>query len=117
MIGSVCGRANCSEWRFTQFATAKIGAILVNINPAYRTHELEYALNQSGARFLVSADSFKNSNYRDMLYELAPELKTSTEGALKSLKLPQLECVIKVKRRQASRHVALVRFDAGVGQG
>lgn len=43
---------NCSEWTLTQFATAKIGAILVNINPSYRTHELEYALNQSGARFL-----------------------------------------------------------------
>lgn len=85
---------NCSEWTLTQFATAKLGAILVNINPAYRTHELEYALNQSGARFLVTADSFKSSDYRAMLMELAPELAASTEGQLKSQKLPELECVI-----------------------
>ncbi|NYS61434.1 AMP-binding protein [Vreelandella salicampi] len=85
---------NCSEWTLTQFATAKIGAILVNINPAYRTHELEYALNQSGARFLITADSFKSSDYRGMLVELAPELKASAEGKLKSKKLPELEGVI-----------------------
>ncbi|NOG31001.1 AMP-binding protein [Halomonas sp. TBZ9] len=85
---------NCSEWTLTQFATAKVGAILVNINPAYRTHELEYALNQSGARFLVTADSFKSSDYRAMLMELAPELAASAEGKLKSQKLPELECVI-----------------------
>ena len=85
---------NCSEWTLSQFATAKLGAILVNINPAYRTHELEYALNQSGARFLVTADSFKSSDYLAMLMELAPELAASTEGKLKSKKLPELECVI-----------------------
>ncbi|WP_404413384.1 AMP-binding protein [Vreelandella aquamarina] len=85
---------NCSEWTLTQFATAKLGAILVNINPAYRTHELEYALNQSGARFLVTADSFRLSDYRAMLMELAPELTASAEGQLKSQKLPELECVI-----------------------
>ncbi|MFO7910073.1 MAG: AMP-binding protein [Halomonas sp.] len=85
---------NCSEWTLTQFATAKVGAILVNINPAYRTHELEYALNQSGARFLVTADSFRLSDYRAMLMELAPELTASPEGQLKSQKLPELECVI-----------------------
>ncbi|XKF14477.1 AMP-binding protein [Halomonas sp. BLK-85] len=85
---------NCSEWTLTQFATAKVGAILVNINPAYRTHELEYALNQSGARFLVTADSFRLSDYRAMLMELAPELTASAEGQLKSQKLPELECVI-----------------------
>ncbi|MYL24519.1 AMP-binding protein [Vreelandella massiliensis] len=85
---------NCSEWTLTQFATAKIGAILVNINPAYRTHELEYALNQSGARFLITADSFKSSDYRGMIVELAPELKASAEGKLKAQKLPELEGVI-----------------------
>ncbi|GEN27447.1 AMP-binding protein [Halovibrio variabilis] len=85
---------NGSEWTVTQFATAKIGAILVNINPSYRTHELEYALNQSGTRFLVTADSFKTSDYRGMLYELAPELTACAEGKLKSQKLPELECVI-----------------------
>jgi len=85
---------NCSEWTVSQIATAKIGAILVNINPAYRTHELEYALNQSGARFLITADSFKTSDYRGMLYELAPELKACADGKLKSQKLPDLECII-----------------------
>jgi len=85
---------NCSEWTVSQIATTKIGAILVNINPAYRTHELEYALNQSGARFLITADSFKTSDYRGMLYELAPELKACADGKLKSQKLPDLECII-----------------------
>jgi fatty-acyl-CoA synthase len=85
---------NNSEWAITQFATAKIGAILVNINPAYRLHELEYALNQSETRFLVTADSFKTSNYTEMLFELAPELKSCEEGRLKSAKLPDLEGII-----------------------
>jgi fatty-acyl-CoA synthase len=61
---------NCAEWTLTQYATAKIGAILVNINPAYRTHELAYALNQSGTRLLVSAPSFKTSDYRAMVAEV-----------------------------------------------
>ena len=51
---------NTAQWTITQFATAKVGAILVNINPAYRLHELEYALNQSGTKYLVTADSFKS---------------------------------------------------------
>ncbi|HET7690165.1 MAG TPA: AMP-binding protein [Nocardioidaceae bacterium] len=61
---------NCAEWTITQFATAKIGAILVNINPAYRTHELEYALNKSGVRLLISATQFKTSDYRAMVDEV-----------------------------------------------
>src|ERR687885_1305031 len=61
---------NCVEWILVQFATAKIGAILVNINPAYRTHELEYALRQSGVRLLVSAQAFKTSDYRAMIDEV-----------------------------------------------
>ncbi|MGQ7263508.1 AMP-binding protein [Vreelandella sp. V005] len=93
---------NCSEWTLTQFATAKIGAILVNINPSYRTHELEYALNQSGARFLVTANNFKSSDYSAMLYELAPELKASNEGELKSQKLPDLECIINLSSEKLS---------------
>jgi len=64
---------NCAEWVLTQYATAKIGAILVNINPAYRTHELAYALNQSGLRMLVSATEFKTSDYRAMVDEVRPE--------------------------------------------
>ncbi|MEQ6900332.1 AMP-binding protein [Nocardioides sp. YIM 152588] len=61
---------NCAEWTITQYATAKIGAILVNINPAYRTHELAYALNQSGTRLLISAPAFKTSDYRSMVEEV-----------------------------------------------
>src|SRR3954454_15688715 len=57
---------NCAEWTITQYATAKIGAVLVNINPAYRTHELSYALSQSGTRLLISATRFKTSDYRAM---------------------------------------------------
>jgi fatty-acyl-CoA synthase len=61
---------NCAEWVIVQYATAKIGAILVNINPAYRAHELEYALRQSGVRLLFSARAFKTSDYRAMLDEV-----------------------------------------------
>lgn len=85
---------NCYEWALTQFATAKIGAILVCINPAYRVYELEYALNKSGCKAIVTADSFKTSNYLAMLQELAPELATSEPGKLQAEKLPQLEIVI-----------------------
>jgi fatty-acyl-CoA synthase len=61
---------NCAEWVLTQYATAKIGAILVNINPAYRAHELDYVVKQSGLRLMVSAVSFKTSDYRGMLTEI-----------------------------------------------
>ncbi|MDG5500558.1 AMP-binding protein [Marinobacter sp. BGYM27] len=85
---------NRYEWTVTQFATAKAGAILVNINPAYGIHELEYALNLAGTRFVVTADSFKASNYRAMFCELAPELKTCAPGQLKAERVKQLEGVI-----------------------
>ena len=62
---------NCAEWTIVQYATAKVGAILVNVNPSYRTHELSYAVNQSGLRMLVSAESFKTSDYRAMVEETA----------------------------------------------
>ena len=62
---------NCAEWTLTQVATAKIGAILVNINPAYRTHELAYALTQSGIKLLISAQEFKTSDYRSMVAEVS----------------------------------------------
>src|ERR1700682_2160703 len=63
---------NCAEWTLTQYATAKIGAILVNINPAYRTRELEFVLNQSGARLLVAAEKVKTSDYAGMITEVRP---------------------------------------------
>jgi fatty-acyl-CoA synthase len=64
---------NCAEWTIAQFATAKIGAILVNVNPSYRTHEFSYAVNQSGMRMLISAVEFKTSKYRTMVEETAPQ--------------------------------------------
>lgn len=67
---------NNAEWVLIQYATARIGAILVNINPAYRTSELEYALNQSGCRFLISAPHFLTSDYRKMVAEVAPSVPT-----------------------------------------
>ena len=65
---------NCAEWVLLQYATARMGAILVNINPAYRSHELGYVLRQSGIRLLVSAESFKTSDYRAMIGEVSGEL-------------------------------------------
>ncbi len=85
---------NCAEWCITQFATAKIGAILVNINPSYRTHELEYALKQSGTSTLILQGEFKVSHYVDMICELAPELRDSVASQFKSEKLPQLKRVV-----------------------
>ena len=61
---------NCAEWTITQYATAKIGVVLVNVNPAYRTHELAYVVNQSGMRLLVAATRFKTSEYAEMLAEV-----------------------------------------------
>ena len=70
---------NCPEWTMLQYATAKIGAILVTINPAYRTHELAYVLRHSAVRLLVSATEFKNSDYRAMVAEVRPELPDLAE--------------------------------------
>ena len=65
---------NCAEWVLVQYATAKVGAILVNVNPAYRSHELEYVLRQSGVRLLFSASAFKTSDYAAMIDEAADGL-------------------------------------------
>jgi len=65
---------NCAEWTMVQYATAKMGAILVNINPSYRTHELRYVLAQAGTRLVVAAPSHRSSDYAAMLAEVEPEL-------------------------------------------
>ena len=91
---------NCSEWLLMQVATAKIGAILVNINPSYRLHELEYALNQSGCSMIVIADQFKTSNYTQMMYDLAPELHRHELGSLIAPKVPNLRAVIRLHTEQ-----------------
>jgi fatty-acyl-CoA synthase len=87
---------NRAEWCVTQFATSKIGLILVNINPSYRLHELEYVLNQSGCTAIVIAPVFKSSNYTAMVAELAPELNDCEPGQLNSAKLPHLTTVIRL---------------------
>ncbi len=87
---------NSSEWALTQMATAKIGAILVNINPAYRLFELEYALKKSGCRAIISDEQFKSSKYLEMLQVLLPELESCAPGQLKSSKLPMLDIVIRM---------------------
>ncbi len=87
---------NCAEWTLTQFATARAGLILVNINPAYRTHELDYALNKVACKGLVTASRFKSSDYLAMLAELAPELQTAEPGRLSSGRLPHLRTVIRL---------------------
>ncbi len=91
---------NRAEWCVTQFATSKIGAILVNINPSYRLNELEYALKQSGCSAIVIAPLFKTSNYTEMLYILAPELNQCDPGKLKSAKLPDLTTVVRLGSEQ-----------------
>ncbi|PXW29723.1 AMP-binding protein [Paraburkholderia caballeronis] len=87
---------NRVEWLLTQFATARMGAILVNINPAYRLAELEYALNKVGCTAIVAAHSFKTSMYVEMLQTLAPELPDATPGDLHAARLPALRSVIRM---------------------
>ncbi len=87
---------NNSEWVVTQFATAKAGVILVNINPAYRLHELEYALNKVGCSGLILAASFKSSDYLAMIGELCPEIAGATPGALHAAKATDLHWVIRL---------------------
>ncbi|MDH1692453.1 MULTISPECIES: AMP-binding protein [unclassified Pseudomonas] len=85
---------NCAQWCILQLASAKVGAILVNINPAYRVGELEYVLRQSGCRWLVCAETFKTSDYHAMVQALIPELTSARPGELASECLPQLRGVI-----------------------
>ncbi|HEY8330333.1 MAG TPA: AMP-binding protein, partial [Pseudomonas sp.] len=92
---------NRAEWCITQFASAKVGVVLVNVNPAYQLSELEYALKQSGCRWLICAETFKTSDYHAMLAELLPELAGSAIGALHSHRLPELRGVISLGAQPA----------------
>ena len=87
---------NNAEWIVAQYGSAKAGLILVNINPAYRLSELEYALNKVGCRALITATRFKTSDYIGMVNTLAPELGRSKPGHLDSSKLPSLRSVIQI---------------------
>lgn len=85
---------NRSEWLLTQFATARLGAILVKINPAYRLAELEYALNKVGCKAMIAAERFKSSAYVEMLQTIAPELATAAPGELHAARVPALRTVV-----------------------
>lgn len=87
---------NNAEWIITQFASAKAGLVLVNINPAYRVSELEYCLNKVGCRALVFAPQFKTSDYYSMVSELAPEIASCEPGRLEAAALPELTTLIQI---------------------
>ena len=87
---------NNAEWVVVQFATAKAGIILVNINPSYRVTELEFALNKVGCAALVTATHFKTSDYIAMLNQVVPELAGSAPGRLRSARVPALRTVIQI---------------------
>ena len=103
---------NNLEWALTQFATAKAGLVMVNINPAYRRAELEYALNKAGCRALILAPEFKTSNYLEMIGDLAPELAHAVAGKLKAVRLPALEYVIRMGSAQSP---GMLNFDELLG--
>ncbi|GAA7770091.1 MAG: AMP-binding protein [Burkholderiaceae bacterium] len=88
---------NRFEWLLTQFATARVGLVMVNINPAYRLAELEYALNKVGCKAIIAPEAFKTSRYLDMLATLAPELAKAEPGALNAARLPLLRWVIRME--------------------
>lgn len=105
---------NNVEWVITQFATAKAGLILVNINPAYRLAELEYVLNKVECGALITAASFKSSDYVGMIRELAPEIDGAAPGALMSAKLPHLKTVIQIGANDVA---GMHRFDDVLAAG
>jgi fatty-acyl-CoA synthase len=103
---------NCAEWTIAQFATAKAGLVLVNINPAYRLGELEHALRVVGCRTLIAAARFKTSDYIAMIRELVPELGNGSDE-LKSSRLPELRHVISI----AGKHDGCLAFDWILARG
>ncbi len=88
---------NVPAWLLLQFATARIGVVLVNINPAYRASELKYALRQSDVRGLALIDTYKSSNYFDMMGEVCPELAAAAPGELQSQTFPKLKWVVSLR--------------------
>jgi fatty-acyl-CoA synthase len=105
---------NNAEWVVAQFATAKLGLILVCINPAYRPQELEYALKKVGCAALITATSFKSSDYIGMLLELAPEITAGKPGQLSLPGLPDLHTIIQIG---GTPRLGFTSFDAVCRQG
>ncbi len=110
---------NNAEWVLMQFATAQVGLVLVNINPAYRTAEVEYALNKVGCKALVTMARFKTSDYLGMLRELAPELAAAAPGALQAARLPDLRTVVWIDEGpgQGADEPGLLRFSELMARG
>ena len=109
---------NNAEWLLTQLATAKVGLILVNINPAYRVSELDYALNKVGCKALVTMARFKTSDYIGMLRELAPESNTSSTSLLQIARLPQLKSIVWIDAPgDASDELGMTRFSTLLASG
>ncbi|MBW8466579.1 AMP-binding protein, partial [Acidovorax sp.] len=110
---------NNAEWVLMQLATAQVGLVLVNINPAYRTAEVEYALNKVGCKLLVSMARFKTSDYLGMLRELAPEWQGQPPGHLHAAKLPQLKTVVWIDddAGQGADEPGLLRFTDLLARG
>lgn len=105
---------NNAEWALVQFATAKAGLILVNINPAYRSSELEYALSKSGCSALITSPEFKSSNYLEILAKLAPELADCAPGQLNAKRLPELKTIIRLGDEKTN---GMLNFNQVVEQG
>ena len=105
---------NSAEWVMVQLATAKIGAIMVCINPAYRTYELEYALNKVECDTIITAEQFKSSDYLGMLQTLAPELADCEPCALQSKTLPHLKRVIRMGKGKSP---GMVNFEDACAMG
>ncbi len=91
---------NCIEWILTQYATALIGVIQVNINPAYKTSELEYALNKVQCKGMIMSETYKSQNYIQVLSDLCPELQRSKSGSLNSIRLPALKKIIVISDKK-----------------
>jgi fatty-acyl-CoA synthase len=105
---------NRPEWVLTQFATAQIGVVLVNINPAYRAHEVEYVLNQADITTLLLTDRLKSSNYFEILSTVCPELADCPAGGLRSAACPRLRHVISLKQ---GRPPGIVGWDEFLARG
>ncbi len=109
---------NNAEWVLMQLATAQVGLILVNINPAYRVAELEYALGKVGCKALVTMAQFKTSDYLGMLRELAPELALCLPGKLAAKRLPALRSVVWIDAAgQGSEQPGMLRFSTLMERG
>lgn len=109
---------NNAEWVLMQLATAQVGLVLVNINPAYRTSEVDYALNKVGCKLLVTMAQFKTSDYLGMLRELAPEWAHGQSGTLEAQQLPHLRTVVWIDEPgQGTDEPGLMRFSALLAQG